>query len=115
VVRKQPKRIEWTRTVLVDSLNELKGCRVEVDGVVTLLIDGSVTIRDRYFRGNGWFWQKADAIDFAFPGGHAYRERGSDRLVIRTAGPDHQTLVYEYECPFFFGPTAWYQLRRRDR
>lgn len=111
--RTTKRRVEWYRVLLIDSLDERKLCRVEIDGVITLRIDGSVVIRDRYFHGNGWFWRKADAIDFAFPGGHAYRSRGANRLLVRTAGPDRQALIYEYERPLL-GPAAWYRLHRRD-
>lgn len=109
MAKTKPKRLEWGKLALIDRRHEIPEDRVIIDGTITLLITGEVFIRDRWFRGKRWFFLGPDAIDYAFPGGHAYRDYGSQRLVIRTSGPDRRTLVYEY-CSPFLGVTNWYQL-----
>lgn len=106
----QTTRIRWMRYPLIDASSPNPPDRVEVDGVLTLFNSGDLLIGNRWFRGN-WLLsvRGAEPIDYAFPGGHAFRERHGSRLVVRTAGVDRQALVYEFSglTPFF--PGAWYR------
>lgn len=103
-------RIRWPSVPMVDPRIEHPPDRVTVDGVLTLFDSGAVVIGNRWFRGN-WLlgWWGAEPVDYPFPGGHAFRDRNSRRLVIRTAGANRQALVYEFRgfTPLFAG--AWYQ------
>lgn len=112
----RPPRTSWVAIPLVDPSLEYPPDRVVIDGVLTLFDDGSVVIENRWFRGNwllGLFG--AEAVDYAFPGGRAFRTRHSRRLVIRTGGPHRQALVYEFRglTPLFSG--AWRQLVQHVR
>ena len=107
------KRIGWERLPLLETWQEHADDRVVIDGTVTLLADGDVVINNRWFRGNWLGLFGSDAIDFAIPGGHAYRDKHSNRLVIRTGGPERQTLVFEYQRYGLVMSAAWYQLVQR--
>lgn len=90
-------RIRWRRVPLTDPSLEHQPDRVVVDGVLTLFDSGAVVIGNRWFGGN-WVlgcWG-AEPINYAFPGGHAFRAKHSKRLEIRTGGVNRQALVYEF-------------------
>lgn len=97
------KRIRWGRIPLLQSWKEKEPDRVTIDGILTLFASGDVVINNRWF-GN------SDAIDFDFPGGHAYRAKWSRQLIIRTAGPERQTLIYLYRPVLWILWGAWYQV-----
>ncbi len=83
---------------------------VTIDGTLTLFANGDLALADRYFRGNRIFGLfRSDEIDFAFAGGHAWRKRGSNTLVIKTRSPAGQQLVYQYGSAGLFH-VAWYQV-----
>lgn len=101
---------------LNDTNAEHQPDRVVIDGVLTLFDSGAVVIHDRWFEGN-WLLGRwgAEAVDYAFPGGHAFRDKDSNRLIVRTAGPDRRSLVYKF-CgltPFFAG--FWVRLVPQHR
>ena len=75
------KRIKWERLPLLETWQEHADDRVVIDGTVTLLADGDVIINNRWFRGNWLGLFGSDAIDFPIPGGHAYRDKHSNRLA----------------------------------
>lgn len=104
------KALKWGRVPLLDTRDEKHEDRVTIDGTVTLFESGDVVIRDRWFRGNWFGLFGSDAIDYEFPGGHAYREKGSNRLVIRTVGPDRRMLIFEYRRICLVIASAWYQV-----
>lgn len=103
-------RIRWRRVPLTDPNLEQQPDRVEVDGVLTLMDTGAVVIGNRYFRGN-WLLGRwgAEPVDYAFPGGHAFRAKHGRRLEVRTAGANRQALVYEFRglTPLFVG--TWFR------
>ncbi|WP_145113061.1 hypothetical protein [Botrimarina mediterranea] len=104
----KPTRIRWMSMPLNDTNAERQPDRVVIDGVLTLFDSGAVVIGNRWFRGN-WLLGRwgAEPIDYTFPGGHAHRDRHSQRLVVRTGGPNRQALVYEFSglTPLLAG--AW--------
>ncbi|QDV73651.1 hypothetical protein [Botrimarina mediterranea] len=111
-----PTRIRWMSMPLNDTNAEHQPDRVVIDGVLTLFDSGAVVIHDRWFEGN-WLLGRwgAEAVDYAFPGGHAFRDKDSNRLIVRTAGPDRRSLVYKF-CgltPFFAG--FWVRLVPQHR
>ena len=83
---------------------------VKIDDTLTLFANGDVVIHDRYYYGNSWWGLiKSDEIDYAFPGGHAWRKHGSNTLVIRTRSPAVRQLVYEYGSAGIFH-ASWCQV-----
>lgn len=109
------RKVSWTYIPLLEGWDEKADDRVTIDGTLTLFIGGGVMIHNRWFNAKLFGLFGGDAIDFAFPGGHAYRQKGSNRLLIRVSGPERQTLVFEHR-PFaglFRG--AWYQVVPRIR
>lgn len=103
-------RIHWGRLPLLDTQEEHAPDRVVIDDTLILLASGDLIIHDRWFRGNTWGLFGSDVIDYAFPGGHAYRDKHSNRLTIRTGGPHRKTLVYEYQRRLFILSAAWFQV-----
>lgn len=112
----QTTRIDWVAVPLVDTSLENRPDRVVIDGTLTLFAGGGLMIENRWFGGN-WFFGLcgAEAIDHAFPGGHAYRKKHSNRLQVRTAGPNRQALVYEYRSRWLLGCCEWHQIVPRIR
>ena len=112
----QPPRTVWIAVPLVDTSLEHPPDRIAIDDTLTFFNDGSLVIENRWFNGN-WLLglRGAEAIDYAFMGGHAYRRKHSNRLLIRTAGPNRVALVYEYRglTPLISG--VWYQMIPRIR
>lgn len=100
-----PKRtkLRWGYVPLLQSWKEDAPDRVAIDETLILFAGGDVIIHNRWFR--EW-----DAIDFPFPGGHAYRNKWSHRLTIRTAGPERQTLIYQYSRFLWILWGTWYQV-----
>lgn len=90
--------------------------QVTIDGTLTLFADGDVVLAGRFFRGNRCLGLlRSDEINYAFIGGHAWRKRGSNTLVIRTRSPSGQQLVYQYGPAYQYGliglfQAAWYQV-----
>ena len=108
-------RIRWNYLPLLETFEEHAPDRVVIDGTLILLANGNVVIHNRVFYGNYFGLFGGDEIDFAFPGGHAYRKRHSNVLTIKTAGPDGHTLLYRFSAwtgPFHIWP-SWYQLLPR--
>ncbi|MCA9239581.1 MAG: hypothetical protein KDA37_05255 [Planctomycetales bacterium] len=104
------KKVTWVRLPLLESWDEKASDRVTIDNTLTLFVGGGVMIHNRWFRGKLLGLFGGDEIDFPFPGGHAYRKKGSSRLIIRTAGPDRLTLVYEHHAFARLLWDAWYQV-----
>jgi len=96
-------KLKWGYVPLLESWKEDEPDRVTIDGTLILFASGDVVIHNRWF--GSW-----DVIDFPFPGGHAYRAKWSRRLIIRTAGPDRQTLIYQFSRMFWILWGAWYQV-----
>ncbi|MAT67958.1 MAG: hypothetical protein CMJ58_00360 [Planctomycetaceae bacterium] len=106
------RRIHWQKIPLLCSADERASDRVVIDDALTLLMGGGVVLHDRYFRGNWLYLWGADPIDYEFPGGHAWRDRHSNRLVIRARGPHRHDLVFQHG-PYGLIHEAWYQLVMR--
>ncbi|QEG36209.1 hypothetical protein [Bythopirellula goksoeyrii] len=102
--------IQWGRLPLLDTRDEHADDHVTVDDTLILLASGDLIIYDRWYRGNFLGLWGSDKIDYAFPGGHAYREKHSNRLTIRTGGPNRKTLHYEYQRILLVVSAVWYQL-----
>ena len=82
---------------LVSILFEIRNEEKEIIGpaeakfeqVITFYVLGHVLIHNRYFA-------RYAPVDYEFPGGHAYRNRGSDRLFIRSGGARAEMYIFEY-------------------
>jgi|GEM_PF-4303023 len=96
-------KLQWGYVPLLQSWKEHEPEQVTIDDTLILFTRGDIVINDRWFR-------RWDAIDYPFPGGHAFRDKWSKRLTIRTAGAQRKTLIYHYSTFLWFFLPAWYQV-----
>ncbi|MCA9262583.1 MAG: hypothetical protein KDA60_01995 [Planctomycetales bacterium] len=79
--------------------------QADFDDAISMFRGGRVQITNRFF-------EPQDVIDYAFPGGHAYRTRGSLRLIVRSEGPMKDEFIFEYKR-FRSDHCGWFRLVQR--
>lgn len=101
---RKPRKISHFEVPLLVERESLDA-QVEFLGELTFFRGGDVMLANQYFRRN-------DFIDFAFPGGHAHRDKRSGSLTVSTTGPPREVYQFRYKYTWFRG-YGWYRVVRR--
>lgn len=101
---RKPRRVAYYEVPLLVEQGTLDN-QVEFLGEITFFRGGDLMLANQFFR-------RKDYIDYAFPGGHARREKRSDHLTVTTPGPAREVYQFRYKYVWFRG-YGWYRVVRR--